>query len=346
MNRIALQGHGARSIRHAALAAALCAALTAAAPLAQAQTTVRYTEVIRSIFYLPSYIADKNGYFTEQGLEVKMNTAWGSDKAVPLLISGATDIALLGPESQIYIENSPSPDKAKIFCKLTAKDGLLLMSRKKMTAREFKWSMLKGKDYLDWRNGTTPQVDSEWVLKKHGINPEKDLNYITNVASPNRDAAWLGGKGDFGTFFEPTASLLERDGKGFAVAALGDEIGPFAFTVFIATDKYIAKNPKAVQGWCNAIQKAQSFVARSGPAELAKLATSYFPQLDYGLLLNSIKRYQALGVWPTDVSTEPADIVKVQEIMVGGGVLKPDQRLPFERVVTRTFANNAKKFAN
>lgn len=343
MNGISLESFGSRAIRQVTLVAALWSGVGAAMPVALAQTTVRYTEVIRSIFYVPAYIADKNGYFTEQGLDVKIGTAWGADKAGSLLISGAVDIALIGPEAQIYIENSPSPDKTKIVCRLTAKDGSILVSRKKMSPAEFKWSMLKGKDFLDWRIGSTTQVDSAWVLKKHGIDVAKDLNDITSIAATTREAAWLGGKGDFATFFEPTVSLLERDGNAFAVASMGNEIGPLAFTVFMATDKYIAKNPQAVQGWCNAIQKAQTFVANSGPAELAKLVSPYFPQLDYGLLLNSIKRYQALGVWPLDVATEPADMVKMQNIMVDGGVLKPDQRVPFERLVIPTFATNARK---
>ena len=275
-----------------------------------------------------------------------MSTGWGTAKVIPPLMSGASDIVLLGPESQVFIENSPSPDKTRIFCQLTAKDGLLVLSRQKMGPNEFKWAMVKGKHYLDWTNGTTPQIDSEWVLRKHGINPEKDLaSYITNVASGNRDSAWIAGKGDFGTFFEPTASLIEREGKGQVVASLGNEIGPMGFTVYMATEKFIAKNPKVVQNWCNAIQKAQNFVATAAPSDLAKLAAPHFMQLDYGLMLSAIKRYQGIGVWATDVTYSQQSFAKLQDIMVAGGVLKTEQRVAYEKAVTRTFSENAKKVA-
>ncbi len=333
--------------RKSARLAVLAAALGGAAPAALAQAaTVNYMEVIRSIFYLPSYIAIEKGYFKEQGIDVKMDTGWGTAKVIPPLMGGQRDIVLLGPESQVYIENSPSPDKTKIFCQLTAKDGLLVLSRKKMAPNEFKWAMVKGKDYLDWTNGTTPQIDSQWVLKKHGIDPQKDLaNYITNVASGNRDSAWIAGKGDFGTFFEPTASLIERENKGQVVASIGNEIGPMGFTVFMATDKYIAKNPKVVQGWCNAIQKAQNFVASTAPSDLAKLALPHFMQLDYGLMLSAIKRYQGLGVWATDVTYSVPSLTKLQDIMVAGGVLKAEQRVTYEKVVNRAFSESARKQA-
>ncbi len=331
-----------RKLKLVALSAIAAASLSTAA---QAQTTVvNYMEVIRSIFYLPSYIAIEKGYFKEEGLDVKMDTGWGTAKVIPPFIGGQRDIVLLGPESQVYIENSPSPDKSKIFCQLTAKDGLLLLSRKKMAPNEFKWAMVKGKDYLDWTNGTTPQIDSLWVLKKHGINPQKDLaNYMTNVASGNRDSAWIAGKGDFGTFFEPTASLIEREGKGQVVASLGNEIGPMGFTTFMATDKFIAKNPKVVQGWCNAIQKAQNYVATGSPADMAKLVKPHFMALEYDLMLNSIKRYQGLGVWARDVTYSEQSLNKLQDIMVEGGVLKADQKISYAKAATKTFSENARK---
>jgi NitT/TauT family transport system substrate-binding protein len=153
----------------------------------------------------------------------------------------------------------------------------------------------------------------------------------------------MAGKGDFGTFFEPTASLIERENKGHVVASLGNEIGPMGFTVFIATDKYIAKNPKTVQAWCNAIQKAQNYVAATAPSDLAKLVKPHFMAMEYDLMLNSIKRYQGLGVWAKDVTFSEPSLNKLQDIMVEGGVLKADQRVNYAKVVTKTFSENAKK---
>ena len=43
--------------------------------------------------------------------------------------------------------------------------------------------------------------------------------------------------------------------------------------------------------------------------------------------------------------TEPAAIAKMQDVMVAGGVLKPDQRVKYESVVVRTFAETATKSA-
>ena len=66
---------------------------------AQTLVKVRYEEVIRSVFYLPSYIALSKGFFKDEGLDVSMKTSWGSDKGTAALLSGTADIVLVGPET-------------------------------------------------------------------------------------------------------------------------------------------------------------------------------------------------------------------------------------------------------
>ena len=135
------------------------ARLTVSAPFgARAQgkppVKIRYSEVVRSMLYAPAYVAITNGYFKDAGLDVSLTTAQGGDKAVAALLSNSADIALIGPESAIYVQNSELPTKTPIFCGLTATDGFMLMSREKID--KFEWSMLKGKEILGFRPGSTP----------------------------------------------------------------------------------------------------------------------------------------------------------------------------------------------
>ena len=202
--------------------------------------------------------------------------------------------------------------------------------------------MMKGKEFLDWRPGSTPYVDAAWVFKKHKIDPAKDLTHTTNIGSGTREAALARRQGRLRLLRAGGLDVRARR-QGPRGRALGDELGPVAYTVFMAKEKYIAKNPKVVQGWCNAIQKAQAFVAQAGPAELAKIAAPYFPQLEHDLLINSIKRYQALKAWNPDTTVTEQDMAKVQDILIAGGLMKAEQRIPYAKAVNRTFSDNAKK---
>ena len=168
---------------------------------AQKTTTVKYAEVVRSVFYLPKYVAIANGYFRDQGIEVDMTTAWGGDKGTAMLLSGRVDVVLQGPETAIYIENGASPEKTKMFTAITATDGLFLMSREKMSMEQFKWAMIKGKKVMGWRPGSTPGLFLEYAMKKHGIDPKKDIEHVTNIAIPARVGAWIVNDASYSVFF-------------------------------------------------------------------------------------------------------------------------------------------------
>ncbi|WP_367755951.1 ABC transporter substrate-binding protein [Ammoniphilus sp. 3BR4] len=62
------------------------------APPPSEPVTVRFSEVIRSIFYAPQYVAMEKGFFEEEGLKVDMVTSQGSDKGAAALLAGTADI--------------------------------------------------------------------------------------------------------------------------------------------------------------------------------------------------------------------------------------------------------------
>jgi len=140
------------------LVLAIAAFGTASLPSAEsrADTRVRYVEVVRNLAYMPSYVAMAKGSFMEVGIDISLSTAQGGDKAPAMILSCNADITLVGPETAIYVWNSESPDKMKIFCSLTATSTNFFVSRKKMTPAEFQWSLIKGKNVLGWRPGSTP----------------------------------------------------------------------------------------------------------------------------------------------------------------------------------------------
>lgn len=332
--------------------AALCGALSGlllAVPFAagdataQSVTKVKYAEVVRSVFYLPKYVALAKGYFKEQGIEVDMTTAWGGDKGTAMLLSGKVDVVLQGPETAIYVENGASPEKTKMFTAITATDGLFLMSREKMTMDQFKWDMIKGKMVMGWRPGSTPGLFLEYAMKKHGISPKKDLDHVTNIAIPARVGAWMSNKASFSVFFEPDVSRLSREGIAYPVASIGKEIGAVDYTVFMATDSYIKKNPKIIQGWANAIHKAQKWVQTADSTAAAKTIAKWFPKVEIKDIAASVDRYRKFGIWKTDPTTSKQAISDLQDILIEGGVLKKTQRVAYDRVVLTNFSEAAKK---
>lgn len=144
---------------------------------------VRIAEVTRSIFYAPQYVALSKGFFKDEGLDVTLTTTPGGDKTMTALISGGADVALVGSETSIYVYAQGANDPVINFAQLTQTDGTFLVSREKID--NFSWDLLKGTTFLGQRKGGMPQMVGEFVLKKHGIDPHKDLNLIQNIDFAN-----------------------------------------------------------------------------------------------------------------------------------------------------------------
>jgi NitT/TauT family transport system substrate-binding protein len=332
-----------RRVIRGGLAAA--GSFTVAAPfgaLAQRKPAakIRYNEVVRSVLYVPAYVAIAKGYFEEQGIEPTVTTAQGGDKSMAALLSNAADIALIGPETAIYVLTGDSPTKVRIFCGLTSTDGFMLLGREKVD--KFDWSMLRGKEILGFRPGSTPLLFLEAALRQNGIDPQKDVKLMNNVAIPARVGSWLSGQNQYGIFTEPDPSQLELDGKGYFMASIGETVGPADYTAFMATDKYIRENPEVIQGWTNAIYKAQKWTQAAPTAEIVDSIKEFFPGVNPKALAAATDRYRRLKIWKATPAIEPGPIEKFQDILVQGDVLTTAKRVKHQDLILAEFASKAK----
>jgi NitT/TauT family transport system substrate-binding protein len=300
---------------------------------------IRYNEVVHSLLYTPHYVAVAKGYFKDAGLELTMTTSNGGDKSMAALLSNSADIALIGPETAIYVVNSDSTTKARIFCGLTSTDGFMLMSRNKVD--KFEWSILKGKEVLGFRPGSTPLLFLEEAMRMNGVDP-KDVKLSNNLATPARVGSWLAGQNQFGIFVEPDAAQLQLDGKAYFLASVGGTVGFADYTSYMATDKYINDNPAVIQSFTDAVFRGQKWTATAPVAEIVTVLTPFFPGVDAKALTLSAERYQKLQVWKSSPVIEPKAIDKFEDILVHGGVLDDNKRVKFSDLVRTEFASKAK----
>ena len=201
---------------------------------------VRLNEVTRSVFYAPQYVAISEGFMKEQGIEVEITTGQGADKVMTAVLAGQSDIGFAGPEAAIYVYNEGKEDYAQVFAQLTQKDGSFLVSRE--ANEDFKWEDVKGKTIIPGRKGGVPYMTMEYILKKNGIDPEKDVILDDSIKFDLMAGAFTGGTADYVTLFEPTASLTEQSGKGYIVASLGEASGEIPYTAYFAKKSYIEEN--------------------------------------------------------------------------------------------------------
>lgn len=297
---------------------------------------IKLNEVVRSVFYAPMYVALNEGFFEEQGLDIELSTGQGADKTMQQVLSGSVDIGFSGPEQVIYIYNQHRQDLPVVFAQLTQTDGSFLVGR--TPEEDFDWKSLRGKTIIGGRPGGVPQMALEYVLKKHGLQPGKDVTFITNLDFTATAGAFKAGTGDYVALFEPTGSMLEKDKSGYIVGSIGKEAGNIAYTCFYATESYIEKNPDVIQKFTNAIYKGQLWVANHSDEEVAKAIMSFFPGSDLDILTNVVKNYREIDAFSTDPTINEDDLNKLMDIIQGYKQDLIKERPAFDTIVNNTFA--------
>lgn len=154
---------------------------------------VTLNEVTRSVFYAPLYCAASLGYFEKEGLDVEIVTSGGSDKSMTALISGDAEVALMGPETGIYVANQGLENHPMIVAQITKRDGSFLVGRE--AEPDFDWESLRGRSVIGGRPGGMPYMTLCYVLKSHGLVPGEDVEVIDNIQFPLMGGAFEGGTG-------------------------------------------------------------------------------------------------------------------------------------------------------
>ncbi|MDR9854045.1 ABC transporter substrate-binding protein [Paenibacillus sp. VCA1] len=316
----------------------LCGMLFSGCSGSKTAEKVKVGEVTRSVFYAPEYVALEKGFFKEEGLDVELQTIPGGDKTMTALLSGAIDVALVGSETSIYVYQQGSDDPVINFGQVTQTDGTFLMARK--AEGKLDWNEVKGSNFLGQRKGGMPQMAGEFTLRKHNIDPQKDLNLIQNIDFANIASAYLSGTGDYVQLFEPQASIFEKEGKGRVVASFGEESGHLPYTVFMSKQSYIKKHGDTVQKFTNALQKAQNWVQQHSPEEIADAVMPYFKDSDKEIITSAVKRYKDQGTYATDPIVDDAEWNNLLDVMSQAGELK--EKVPAKAIVDNSFAEKAK----
>lgn len=315
----------------------LIIAAVAAACKNDSKEKIRLMEVTHSVFYAPQYVAINNGFFEEEGFEIDLIDGKGADKVMASLLSEEADIGFMGPEASVYVYNQERDNYVVNFAQLTQRDGSFLVGREKDD--NFTFDKLKGKTIIGGRKGGMPEMTLEYVLKSHGLDLEKDLEIRTDIQFSAMAGAFLGGEGDYVTLFEPIASSLEKENKGYIVASIGEEGGYIPFTCYSTTKEYLEKNPDTIQRFTNALYKAMTWVQESTTEEIAESIRPHFPDTETDILISLIDRYKSQDTWQPDLILKEDGLNRMMDIMESAGEL--DKRADYDKIVNTNFAKNA-----
>ncbi len=303
-------------------------------------TKVTLNEVAHSIFYAPQYVAIEEGYFAEKGLDLTLVTGFGADKTMTAVISGEADIGFMGAEASVYAYQEGATDPVVNFAQLTQRAGNFLVAREEMP--DFKWEDLKGEKVLGGRKGGMPEMVFEYILKKNGINPQKDLTIDQSIDFGSTAAAFTSDDSAAYTVeFEPSATILEKEGAGYVVASLGEACGYVPYTSYSTKASYMKENPEIIQKFTDALQKGMDYVQNHTPEEIAEVIAPQFKETDLETITAIVKRYYDQDTWKENLIFEKDSFELLQDILEDAGELT--DRTAYENLVQTEYAQKACK---
>lgn len=285
------------------------------------KTKIRLCEVTHSVFYAPVYVAINNGYFDEYDIKIELTNGGGADKVMTAVASKSADIGLMGPEATIYCQAQGQRDYPIIFGQLTQKDGSFLVS--KTPNPDFEWTDLAGKHILAGRLGGVPAMTMQYIVNQAGLNHETDLNFNTTVAFNMMAPVFESDASvDYTTLFEPTASEMVAQGKGYIVASVGQASGEIPYTSFSASQSYLQNNEDIVKNFLRAILKAIEFTYENDAMTVAQALAPSFSGTSIESLASAVISYRNIDAWKRDLIFTETGYAKLQDVMQNAGFLE------------------------
>jgi NitT/TauT family transport system substrate-binding protein len=262
---------------------------------------------------LPAVIADKEGFFKAEGIEIEVTKFQGGAAAVPVLQSGRIDIAFSNTVSTLQaIEaglDAVVLAPAAVVRKSPPDTTTALMVRKG-SLKSLK--ELEGKRIAVNVINSTAWVHAVAALEKHGVDHTKVR--FAEVPFPQMNDPLLNGQVDAIGQVEPFRSALMATGKAEIVAWPYVESAPGTdITQFLALTSWVEKNHDLAVKFARAVIKGAQF-AKSNEAAARDINIAYTG------LNPALKDKVLLPEFGTSVNV--AGMKRTMELMQKYGMLK------------------------
>ncbi len=283
--------------------------------LAQAKISIMVGGVDKQI-YLPAVLADRMGFFKEQGLAVELLTEPSGINAEDVLLAGAAqgvvgaydhtiDLQSKGKAVQSLVQFSIAPGEVELVA--------ARLSGEIKTPQQFKGRLL-GVTGL----GSSTSFLTQYLAAVAGLKPG-DYTLVPVGSGATFIAAMAQGKIDVGMTTEPTASRLLASGQAKVLVdlrtpestqkALG---GLYPFACLYMQTTWINNHRVEAQKLANAFVKALRYINTHSAAEIAAQVPPEYWAGDKPLYIQSLAASKAMftpdGVMPP---SGPPTVLKV-----------------------------------
>ena len=226
------------------------------------------------LYYLPLTIAEVQGYFKAEGLDITIADFAGGSRALQALVGGSADIVSGAFEHTINMQ--VKGQRLRAFA-LQGRAPQIVLGINPKTMPNFKSvAELRGKKLGVTAPGSSTNVLANFVLGKAGLKPG-DVAIIGVGAGSGAVAAIRSGQIDAISNLDPVITLLTRSGdlkivSDTRIVAESDKIfgGPMPAGCLYTQQTFLDKNPATAQALANALVRADKWIQTAGASDIIK----------------------------------------------------------------------------
>ena len=222
---------------------------SATAPAAPAgppeRTSLKLGIPVHSATFVAVYLADKR-FFAEEGLDVEVVSFNADTEAVQAVAGAAVDIAVPSTIGLVNLVKAEHPVKA-FYAGYNQADFSWLAQPDIKT-----WADLKGKTFGVSAVGSLNDYLTRHLLRKHGLDPEQDVQFVGGGTAANLMAALRAGRVNAAVLSPPFKWQAETEGFT-RLGTQADEIGPeWPKGVYVAREEFINQHPNTLRAFLRA----------------------------------------------------------------------------------------------
>jgi NitT/TauT family transport system substrate-binding protein len=277
---------------------------------------LRIAENFRAVFYAPFYAIRALGLPEREGLEIEWLPSETPGGTIEQVKRGSIDAQWGGPMRVLKDHDAPAPSLV-CFAEVVWRDPFYIIARQRPMGFQLK-------DLAAMRLGIVSEVPTPWYclradLEDAGIDTTT-LRTTRNLTMPQQIAALAAGEIDAVQLFEPYASRALADGNAILYAA--SSRGPTSYTTFITSRECATNKRQELAALQRATQAMLDWVAKEGPAELARVTAQFFPDVPQELLRVAFERYQGANLWARTTRVSRSGFDRLAYSMHDGGFIK------------------------
>ncbi len=278
------------------------------------------------LYYLPLTVAERKGFFKEEGLSVEINDFGGGAKSLQSLIGGSVEVVTGAYEHTIRMQAKGQMIQA--VCELGRFPAITIAVRKDKAGEIKSAADFKGRRIGVTAPGSSTAITAQYAMVKAGLKPT-DASFIGIGGGAGAVAAMQKGEIDIVSHLDPIIAKLEELGLIQTLVDTRTEAGTKALfggsnpaaVVYLKSD-FVAANPNTTQRLVNAHVKALRWLAGATPEMVADLVPTEYHLGDKPLYLkavkNSLESYSRTGIIPAAGQESTLEMLRLLDPELAG----------------------------